>query len=263
MPLPQPGWTWADFLQAARSLTRDLDGDGRVDLYGLGVEPSIVRASAFIWQHGGRILDDDQHPTALAFDDPKTREALRFFVELSTVERVVPGQAEYRAEDLDSQFMAGKLAMTLNSRRVVPEYRQIRAFTWDVAALPRDVEAATPLHSDAYCLSAASGNKAAAWDFVRWANGVEGQRIAASLGRTVPSLKAVATSPAFLDPEQAPASSQVFLDVMPGIRPLPIVPEWPAIESVLNAEIERAFFGGSLDEAIETAQQKVAAILKR
>jgi multiple sugar transport system substrate-binding protein len=97
--------------------------------------------------------------------------------------------------------------MLLNSRRGLPTYREIKDFDWDVAALPAGKQAATVLHADGYCMAAASKNKPAAWAFAEFANSAEGQTIVAKTGRTVPSLRSVAASPAFLDPASKPKSS--------------------------------------------------------
>ena len=67
------------------------------------------------------------------------------------------------------------------------------------------------LHADAYCMAAASKNKPAAWAFIEFANSAEGQTIVAQSGRTVPSLKAVAESPAFLDPVSNPPTARCSL----------------------------------------------------
>lgn len=151
--------------------------------------------------------------------------------------------------------MNGRLGMLFNSRRGVPTYREISGFEWDVAPLPTGEQAATMLHADAYCLPAASKQKAAAWAFIEFANSTEGQGIIAQSGRTVPSLEAVATSPAFLDPEALPRSSQVFLDVIPQTRAVPVMATWPDIEDQLTAELQRAFYGqASVEEAIAAAQ---------
>ena len=55
---PRPDWRWSDFHDAAKALTRDLDGDRRPEIYGLDVDPSIVRLAPFVWQTGGRLVDD-------------------------------------------------------------------------------------------------------------------------------------------------------------------------------------------------------------
>jgi multiple sugar transport system substrate-binding protein len=61
-PIPADDWTWGDFLSAAQQLTIDLDGDGRPDQYGAGIEPTLNRLAPFIWQAGGELVDDPQTP---------------------------------------------------------------------------------------------------------------------------------------------------------------------------------------------------------
>ena len=88
--------------------------------------------------------------------------------------------------------MRGGAAMFLQSRRAVPTLREIEGFTWDVAPLPTINEAATVLHSDAFCMAAAAENKEAVWEFVEYAAGEEGQLVLAETGRIVPVLNSVA-----------------------------------------------------------------------
>jgi multiple sugar transport system substrate-binding protein len=139
----------------------------------------------------------------------------------------------------------------------VPTYRDSAKFDWDVAALPQSDQPASILHADAYCMPSASKNKEAAWKFIEYANSVEGQTIVAETGRTVPSLIAVAQSPAFLDPNAKPASSQVFLDGIPTIRALPIHPNWAEIEETASQELTRGFYGETdLYDALMRAVQR-------
>ncbi|MGH2604335.1 MAG: ABC transporter substrate-binding protein, partial [Dehalococcoidia bacterium] len=185
VPYPAADWTWDDFLTAAQSLTEDTDGDGVIDRFGAGIEPSLVRVAPFIWQAGGELVDDIEHPTKLTIATPKAREGMRFLLDLSLLHHVVPSESEVLSQSLEDRFMAGNTAMLFQSRRVVPSLRQIDDFAWDVAPLPRGEAAAGILHSDAYCLSAGADNKAAAWAFIEFANGPHGQPIAAEVGRTV------------------------------------------------------------------------------
>ncbi len=254
---PQPDWTWNDFLRAAQALTRDTDGDGRVDQYGLGTEVSLFRVAPFIWQNGGDLVDDPLAPTRLTLDTPAAREAIQWFVDLQVKHHVTPGAVAEAAESSESRFLNGRLGMFLNSRRGVPTYRTITSFDWDVAPLPQGNSRAGILHSDAYCMPRVSANKAAAWAFIEFANSAEGQRIIASTGRTVPSLRAVAESPAFLDPGRKPANSRVFLDVIPFMRGVPVMETWVDIEDLAAEELERAYYGqASVDEAIATAIER-------
>ncbi len=248
---PSDDWTWDDFVATAKALTKDTDGDGTVNQYGLGTEASIFRLAPFVWQNGGDIVDDPDDPMRLTLDTPEASEAVRWFVDLQVVHKVVPDAVNEAAEDSDSRFQNGRLGMFLNSRRGVPTYREITGFDWDVAPLPMGKERAGILHADAYCMSKASENKDAVWAFIEFANSVEGQTIVAASGRTVPSLKAVAESPAFLDPNAKPSRSRVFLDVIPHIRGVPVMETWVDIESTVGNELERAMYGqASADEVI-------------
>lgn len=255
-PYPTDDWTWDDLLAAAQALTRDTDGDGRTDQYGLGTSASIFRMAPFIWQNGGELVDRQVRPRRLTLDTPASRAAIEWFVALQTRHGVVPDAAAEQAEASESRFLNGRLGMFLNSRRGVPTYRQITAFDWDVAPLPRGQQWAGILHSDAYCLAAATAHKDAAWTFIEFANAPAGQTIVAQSGRTVPSLTAVAESPAFLDPAARPRNSRAFLDPIPDMRGVPVMSTWADIEEVAGRELERAFYGQtSVDAAIDAAQR--------
>jgi multiple sugar transport system substrate-binding protein len=175
-------------------------------------------------------------------------------VGLQTVYHVVPNAEQEAAEDSESRFINGRLAMFFNSRRGVPTYREAIPFDWDVAPLPRADFEVNILHADGYCLPNASENKDAAWTFIEFANSVEGQTIIARTGRTVPSLISVANSPAFLDPDAKPVSSRIFLDAIPTIRALPVHPHWAEIEEITSEELALAFYGEvSVQEAMQRA----------
>jgi multiple sugar transport system substrate-binding protein len=143
--------------------------------------------------------------------------------------------------------------MFLNSRRGVPTYRTIEDFDWDVAALPKRSQEAGILHSDAYCMAAATEDKEAAWAFIEFANSPEGQAIVARSGRTVPSLIEIAASDAFLDPDAKPANSEVWLETVDTLRGVPVIAGWVDVEELTGEELERAFYGNvGVDEAIDT-----------
>jgi multiple sugar transport system substrate-binding protein len=235
--LPVAGWTWDDFLSAAQQLTEG-------DTYGLGTDANLIRVAPFVWSNGGEIVDDPASPTTLTLDQGPAREALEFFLDLQTRHGVVPPDAEEQSMGSEDRFIAGTLGMYLNSRRVVPGLREIEGFTWDVAPLPvaPGGQPATILHGDAYCMSA-DGNVDAAWRFIEFANSVEGQTIVAESGRTVPSRSDVAQSEAFLSPDQPPASSQVFTDVIPTIRAVPVTASWSQVEGEADNVIEALYYG--------------------
>ncbi len=256
VPPPAANWSRADFLNAARAMTKT--ENGQTVQYGLGIDPVTLRLAPFIWAHGGELVDDPTNPTKLALDSAPAREAFQWFVDLQVKEHVVPSKTDEATEKSLSRFQHGTVAMFLQSRAITPELREtIKDFEWDVAPLPRDTNIASVLHSDGYCLTAGSKNKAAAWAFVEFAGGAAGQKIIVASGRTVPSLKQVAESPLFLNAQLPPASSHVYVDMAPNIRRVPVMAAWTEIEDVLNQEIKRAFYGeASVDEAINAAMSQ-------
>ncbi len=240
---PADDWTWADFLAAAQALTLDSDGDGQTDQYGVGIEASLFRLAPFIWQNGGQLVDDPAFPMQLALTRVPAQAALTWFAELQTVHHVVPDRVAEESLDSESRFIEGTTAMYFNSRRGTPTYREITTFDWDVAPLPRGEQTAGVLHSDAYCMAATATDKDAAWRFIEFANSPQGQTLIAASGRTVPSLMAVAESPAFLDPATRPARARVFLDTIGELRLVPLLSTWDEIEGTASEEVERAFYG--------------------
>lgn len=257
IPYPGDRWDWNSFRDTAVTLTQDKDGDGVIDQYGLGTEPTLFRLAPFVWQNGGPLVDDLERPARLTLTRPPSLAALQWFTDLHNKLHVVPGRVEEAGQDSESRFLAGTTAMYLNSRRGVPAYREIERFKWDVAPLPVGKQAASVLHSDGYCLSGTAANKDAAWEFIEFANSVDGQTIIAKTGRTVPSLIEVAESDAFLDPTQPPSRAKIFIDNPDLLQRVPLISTWPEIESVASEEIERAFYGDiTPDRAAQLAFQR-------
>jgi multiple sugar transport system substrate-binding protein len=264
VPEPKPGWRWNDMVERAIKLTRDTNGDGDIDQHGLGVEPSIIRVAPFVWSNGGEVVDDEEAPTRFTLDTAEATEAMDAFFALRREHLAIPSEQEVEAEDDETRFQNGREAMLLSSRRSTPAFRTITAFDWDVAPLPRHGEQAGILHSDAYCMTKASENKDAAWAFMEFALGPEGQRITARSGRTVPSLKAVAQSNDFLDPSLKPANSEVFLDTIPAIRRVPTISTWPEIEDASGPILEQGLYRGlPAEEVAKQLVEKTAPIFER
>lgn len=245
VPHPKAGWTWEDMRSIALVLTKG-------DVRGLGFEPGLNRFAPFIWQAGGEVVDDLDQPHKVTVDDPPDLEALQYLTGLQSQYEVVPNAAEFEGEDPEARFADGRLGMLIESRRATTTLRATPGLEWDVAPLPvhpRVRRPAVMLHSDAYCMAKASEAKDAAYAFVEFAIGREGAAVLAKTGRTVPSLRELAESPAFLDPSQPPASAQVFLDQIPHIKRFPNIGAWNEIESKADVVIEEYFFEGGADPA--------------
>jgi len=273
---PKNGWTWNDLVTTATAMTRNASGaivrgteseggGARVAVYGLGVEPTLIRIAPLVWSAGGQFVDDERKPTRLTFEASPAKDALRDFVALRLAYGVVPTDEEIEAENDEARFSNGRLAMLLSSRRVTTTFRTVTDFEWDVAPMPMyGKQQAGILHSDAYCVTSGSKAKDAAWRFLEYAIGAEGQRIVAATGRTVPSNVEVSRSPAFLDPAQPPRNAQVFLDAVPTIRRVPTISTWPEIEDATGGILENALYrGDKLDDVIRQLDEQTRPIFAR
>jgi multiple sugar transport system substrate-binding protein len=279
VPEPRPGWTWREFVGTAQALTRDEQGNPvqgqdpdapvtasppKVAVYGVGVEPTIIRLAPFVWSVGEQLVDDEERPTRFTLDSYPAQMAIGELFALRTVYGVAPSDVDVESEDDESRFANGRLAMLLSSRRSTPTFRESAKFDWDVAPLPIHRRPAGILHSDAYCMSKASERKDDAWRFVEFALSAEGQRIVARTGRTVPSLREVAESPAFLDPSAKPRNSRVFLDGIKTIKRVPTISTWPEIEDASEGILENGMYlGERIDEVVAKLDRATRPLFAR
>jgi multiple sugar transport system substrate-binding protein len=278
IPPPTNGMPWPEFVDRAALMTRDEHGQvvrgadpdmpapntAQAQIYGLGVEPTIIRVAPFVWSNGGEVVDDQEQPTRFTLDSVEAKLALQSFFELRTVHGVVPTDQEVESEDDESRFANGRLGMLLGSRRSVPTFREAAKFDWDTVSLPIFRKPAGILHSDAYCLTKASDEKDVAWRFVEFALGPEGAPAVARTGRTVPSLRSVAESDAFLDPAKKPANSRVFLDGIENIRRVPTISTWPEIEDVSEGILENGMYlGQPVDRVVADLDEQTRPLFER
>ena len=112
--------TWSDYMQAARKLTKDTDGDGETDIWGAeikaGGEPQTSLVfTMWVTSRGGRFLTPDGkdiYPLVSKYWD-RVRDALTGWRELYA-ERLVPaGVLTWSIWEALEYFQEGKLGMAL------------------------------------------------------------------------------------------------------------------------------------------------------
>lgn len=125
-------------------------------------------------------------------------------------------------------FINGQVAMLVDGRWDVTEFRKSidtdSAFEWDVAPLPMykqyDDEGNITVHgieaghsgSVALCISSKTKVANAAWKFIEYCASVEGQTLQADAGFAIPLQKTLAKSETFLQSNQNPRNSKIFID---------------------------------------------------
>lgn len=243
VPEPPAAWTWEDFVETSRALTQDTDGDGATDIYGLATEASLIRMAPFVWQAGGDIVDDAKEPTKMTLFGDEAIKAMSYFIDLRREHKIAPSLEEAEAEDPEARFARGGAAMMLDSRRATANLRQVEGLDFDVAPLPHDVNKATALHADGYCISSRSKRAAEAQKLIEFAMSEEGQSLLSKTGRLVPARISVALGDSFLDPTQMPSRAKVWLDQLKYIRLMPNIAAWNEIETLSEPIIEEWFYG--------------------
>jgi multiple sugar transport system substrate-binding protein len=254
---PQADWSWDDMLHAAKALTRDTDGDGRVDQWGLNPFPWYV----FVWGNGGRIVDESG--TRCTLLEPAALEAIEFWVALRVEHGVTP--TVETASDLGAArlFALQRAAMHFEMYPIVSVFRKQCEFTWDLAPVPSGPRGrVTEVVGSAMAVTSQSRSKAAAFEFVRWMTSPAGMRFLVSVES--PSCIALAKSDEFTASPGLPATKRVAFDVMDYARPPLQHPRYQEIMDVLDAELMKAQLGlVAARAALEAAVPRVDRILER
>lgn len=135
---PTHTWNREDFIVAAKSLTRDVDGDTEIDFWGYA-EWSIPGWLPFVLQEGGDAVDLDTGSIKLT--EPAAQRGIRFWQELGRTHRAMP-----HGPDLDSNALRG----TINGQRLQtamifsPFFGRLRADRMP-AVIPKEDRGGTPL----------------------------------------------------------------------------------------------------------------------
>lgn len=216
-------WTWDAFLEAARRLTLDRNGDGVPEVYGFGEDTWYGRWMPWIWSNGGDVVDDPYRPTRSTMTSSATIEGMEFFASLGRDHGV------FRKAG-GGDFRSGAVSMFANGRWEVPGFRTITDFEWDVTPRPAGPAGrAQLLTGSAFMISTQSKHPDEAWELLKYITGKRGQSLMTELGLLLPSRLSVARSD-FLA-STPPENNDVFLDEIQYAKPGPMLPNWRDVQS--------------------------------
>lgn len=253
VPAPTTAWTWNDFLNAAGKLTKR--GSAGVERYGFGPPQGFSHIAPWIWQHGGAYFDKTY--TKCLLDQPPAVEALQFLSDLVNKERVAPTVDTIQSEGYFPLFENGKVAMQQMWPGNIPMLRKaVKAFTWDVAFLPKDVTRATFVNGAGNAVWSKTKAPEACWVLIQFFESQQGQDFFLASGKGVPSNKAVGAK--YTQQKPPPASLYVFIDDLSFARSVVGPPTWNQISDVLNKEL--AYLWDGSRSAKEVAARLVPQI---
>jgi multiple sugar transport system substrate-binding protein len=230
---PDETWRWDDIREAAAALTLT-DARGRAIQFGLALEKN--RYPQWIYQNGGRIVDNPLDASEFYMDSPEAKEAIQFIADMILEDGSVPSfDAMQELGSTTELFSTGRVAMVMTNAARIPTFMDA-SFTWNVAPLPAGPEGvrANSLGGAGYVMSSNTEHPEEAWEFLKFLAGPEGQSIFASTGVAVPaSFRDPAVAQAFLNACPENIDCQVFLDETANGIPAPVFPGWREIENTI------------------------------
>ena len=273
IPYPDENWTWDDFLDAAKRLTKDKDGDGEIDQWGFWFYGRYAHVESWIYANGGRLINRE----TMRFEpDENALEALKFLVSLVKEHKVAPMPKEMKGIRQQDVFPRGLAAMWVDGSWNIENNRKIIGdkFRWGIAPVPvgpygsKDVAYGWP---DFVAISATTKHPKEAWEFAKFIAG-EGLTLDMYMAGKIPSYKALTMSEEFDEVGKQPAEKGKVLRELASRKLLNSFTmgwsEWRgygAAESMgLNGLIDAVLNGEmAFDEMLDQAYKNVNRVLKR
>jgi multiple sugar transport system substrate-binding protein len=171
VPYPRDGWDYADFLDKAHKLTKDRDGDGRIDQYGFSGELDYAT-------FGAEIITPDARRAVC--NSPEMIAYLQTNLDLIHKEKVSlqgKGGGDATLDESTSLFHQRRVAMMLMFTWDLPYIRERYAdMQWDLVTNPKVKQYGHWASSQAIVISSATKHPEEAWALAKTFFGEEHQR---------------------------------------------------------------------------------------
>ena len=194
---PSDDWTLDEFVAKAKELTRDLDGDGRLDTFGFSL-PGWVYFLPWTWGFGASYLNEAHDDWT--FTGPEALDATRFYQDLRFKYHVAPAIQDMPGVQESVMFMTGRIGMNVSGPWQSPGLNTA-GIDFDVVHIPVGPAGRryTRVTWDALCLFDKSPHKPEALCFMAYCLSLEAQGIVGRYIRSVPAV--VAAKDTFIDPD--------------------------------------------------------------
>lgn len=144
IPYPSSDWTWEDYLEIAKKLTKDLNGDGTLDQYGAEFDNRYFYWIPWVWSANGDVVSKDGTKASGVLNAEQAERAVQFLIDLRVKHNVAPATGTWvQAEKTGAHyqlFANGKIAMHVDGHWRLPRFvTQIEEgnLTLGVAPFPR------------------------------------------------------------------------------------------------------------------------------
>lgn len=255
--LPQ---TWEELRQAAQALTKDTDGDGRIDQRGIFLSLGKGEWNVFVWLpfvfSAGGWLNQEAEPDLV---NEGAIAALTFAQTLVLDDSAVLSAPE-RGFEIDN-FLTGKVAMQITGPWTLAQM-QAAGVDFDVFPLPVAEEPAAVLGGENFFLCRTTPEKRqAALTFMEYILSEEFQQEWALQTGFLPVNSSVRDSEPYKQFVAENPLLQIFLDQMVWARSRPIIPGYSYLSENFGRAIEAALLGSDPTKALTQSQQRLELIL--
>jgi len=265
----KPPLDWSMLVEYTQKLTRDIDGDGRTDIYGFYVPvfPAsgplniwmVLQWTPFLWQGGGDILNGSK--TGAAYHGSAGVKALNLW-------KLLYDTMEFKnfAVAHDIGFISQKLAMILDGPWNLPRYRDIANFDWAVAPLPHGpLNDFTYISGEYMVVFRLTDYPGESFEFVSWIIRPEIQADFAMHSGYLPIRKSVASLTVFREHLKKDLHYETFFNLIRHARArIPAGKYGIRINNHIAEAMENAIVGGeTAKSALENAAAKSNQLLNQ
>jgi len=177
--VPQDGWTWNDLLEKAQALTKDVDGDGKTDIWGIQLTSNWTTGFEYwVAAAGGRLISEDGTQFVGFMDSPETIEAVQFFADLYNKYKVAPPPADFSLwAGGNAEFENGKAAMRIFGRWPQAGYKTNPNIDLGVVGVPAGKVRANVLFWGGFGIFSGTKHPEEAWRFLSYYTGEGGSQV--------------------------------------------------------------------------------------
>jgi len=219
-------------------------------VFGLNFETNPLFWIYYLEYFGGGILSDDGKN--IIFNSQDSIKGLEFYSDMINKDHSIPKKYQMSGMTSAQMFINRKTAMYLSGRWMVPKFREVVTFDWDVIPFPFDKGQKNLIDASGWAISKSSKHKKEAFDFVKYMSSKEVSEIFTKSGLITPARKDVANSPVFLDKNLKPKSSYVFVETMKNSKSTPVNENYAKIVDAIVTETEPVFNGSKTVEEMMT-----------
>ncbi len=231
-------------------------------IFGMNFEEDPLFWSYFLAANGGGIISDDGKN--LIITNKQSIYSLKLYSDLINTYHIMPTKAQIGSKTTAQMFINGELAMYLGGRWMVPKFRELITFNWDIIPFP--VSERNKVYSDAsgWAITKKSKNKQAAVEFINYLSSENSLKKMAETGLIIPANISAAKWTINEDKNKKPENSKIFLDMLEGTKPTPVNENYAAISDIIKEKAITIFTKNENPEDIfdKTTVKKLESLIK-